>query len=884
MSLRRQLQRGLRALTQRTAVDHELNEEIEFYYEQEISRLMARGLTQAEARRQVRLQLGDSSNAVEEVRVSGWENVFEGVLIDLRHAVRRLRNSPGFTIVGVLTLALGIGASTAIFSAVKPILFDTLPYKNADRIVMVADRSREGFPLDVTFGSYRELVQRTRSFAAMAVMKAWQPTLTGTVMPERLDGQRVSADYFRVLGVTPALGRDFLSTEDVARGENVVILSHGLWQRRFAGDRAIVGRAITLNDNPFTVIGVMPAEFENVLAGTADVWAPLQYDAALPTPESREWGHHLRLAGRLRAGVDREVATRELNQIAAAPLPQFVRMPWASMDRGLIVSSLRDDLTRGVRSALLAVIGAVLLVLVIACVNVTNLLLARGAQREGELALRAALGAGRNRLIAQLVVETILLSWIGAVVGLAVAKLGVRALVALSPPELPRVSAIQVDGGVFVFAFVVATSIGLLTGLFVALRASWRQAASVMHRRSGRVAGGDQRMRRALVVAQVALAVVLLVSGGLLLRSLERLFSVDPGFEPTNVLTMQVQTSGRRFDDDRITRQFFAQALDAVRAVPGVSAAAFTSQLPLSGDYSTYGLFLESAPALGPEEDGSGYRYAVTPDYFETMGIPLRRGRLLDTRDAAGAPPVAVINESFARWRFRGMDPIGQRIRVGGSEQPMATIVGVVGDVKQISLAVQQENAVYLPTEQGVWADRTLSLVARVRGDPEDLAPAIRDAIWRVDRDQPIWRVSSMDNLVRLSAAERRFTMVILDAFALAALALAAIGLYGVLAGGVTARLREIGVRSALGASRSDILGMIAGQGLALTGFGLAIGLTGAVAAGAALRSMLFRLSPFDPVTYGAVLLLMLLVCAAASWIPALRAVRVEPTITLRSE
>ena len=718
----------------------------------------------------------------------------------------------------------------------------------------------------------------------MAVIRVWQPALTGALTAERLDGQRVSADYFRVLGVQPALGRDFHSTEDVVRGDNVVILSHGLWQRRFTGDRAIIGRSITLNDSPFTVIGIMPAGFENVLAASADVWAPLQYDAALPSPESREWGHHLRLAGRLRAGVAHGEAADELNRIAAAPLPQFVRMPWASLERGLIVSSLRDDLTRGVRSALFAVMGAVVLVLAIACVNVTNLLLARGAQREGELALRAALGAGRNRLVMQLVVETMLLAWIGAAVGLVVAGLGMRALIALSPPELPRVSAIRIDTGVFAFAFVVASSIGLLTGLFVAVRASLRRAGAVVHCRSSRVAGGDQRTRQALVVAQVALAVVLLVSGGLLLRSLERLFSVDPGFEPANVLTMQVQTSGRRFDDDRTTRQFFSQALAAVHAVSGVNSAAFTSQLPLSGDFQSYGIYLESGPTLGREEDGSGYRYAVTSDYFETMGIPLRRGRLLDARDDAGAPPVAVINESFARWRFRGVDPIGQRLRVGGTEQPMATIVGIVGNVKQISLAVPQENAVYLPTEQGVWADRTLTLVVRVRGTPDDLALAVRDAIWSVDKDQPVWRVATMDNLVMRSAAERRFTLVILDAFALAALLLAAIGLYGVLAGGVNARLREIGVRSALGASRSNIIGMIAGQGLSLTGVGLAIGLTGAVAAGAALRSMLFQLSPYDPVTFGAVLLLMLLVGAGATWLPALRAVRVQPSITLRSE
>jgi putative ABC transport system permease protein len=881
MSLQRKLRRGLRVLLRRAAADSELREELQHYYEEEVTALMARGLTRAQATREVRLRLGDPGNVVEDVRVHGWEHLLDAVMTDVRHAVRRLHNSPSFTLASVLTLGLGMGASTAIFSAVKPILFDALPYEAADRIVMVWDRMQDGSALDVTFGTYREIVQRSRSFAALATLKLWQPTLTGGAEPERLEGQRVGADYFQVLGVQPALGRDFSEEEDRARGPNVVMLSHGLWQRRFGSDPGIIGRAITLSDNPFTVIGVLPSALENVLSPAAEVWAPLQYDAALPA-DGREWGHHLRMVGRLNDSVDLAMARRELDRIGQTPLPQFVRVPWASMSGGMMVSSLQDDLTRGVRPALLAVIGAVLLLLGIACVNVTNLLLVRGSQRGGELALRAALGAGRDRLIAQLVMETMLLALLGAVAGLGVARLGVRALVALSPPELPRVSAIGIDAGVLVFAFGSATLIGLAVGMFVALHVARRQPGVVVQRRSVRVAGGDQHARRVLVVAQVALAVVLLVSGGLLLRSLQRLFAVDPGFDARQVLTMQVQTASRRFEADDETRRFFAQALDAVRAVPGVSSAALTSQLPLSGDFQKYGLHLESAPALDPRADGSGFRYAVTPDYFRTMLIPLRHGRLLDERDRLDAPPVVVINESFARRRFAGTDPIGQRIRVGSMDQPWATIVGVVADVHQASLALTQENAVYVPTTQGYFADRTLWLVVRTKGEPAALATPIRDAIWSVDRDQPISRVATMDELVRRSAAERRFTLVIFNAFALAALLLSAIGLYGVLAAMVTARLREIGVRAALGASRRNILGLIVGYGVTLTTAGLVLGMTGALAAARVLRSLLFGVSELDPLTYAGVLLLILAVGVAACCLPALRASRVEPSIALR--
>jgi putative ABC transport system permease protein len=389
---------------------------------------------------------------------SGLENVVSGTG-DLRYGLRRLRGSPGFAAVSVLTMALGVGASTAIFSAVNPILVEPLPYPHAGRIVIVSDFGSDGSRLEVTFGTYRELVERSHSFDAIAVAKPWQPTVVGAAEPERLDGQRVTVGYFRALGVAPTLGRDLAASEDQVHGPNVVILSDGLWRRRFGADLSIIGRQVTLDDNRYTVIGVMPRGFENVLAPSAELWAPLQYDASLP-PLGHEWGHHLRMVARLRSGVTTAQAKRELDTIAHAPVREFPRAPWASLSNGLMVSSLQHDVTRAVRPALLAIVGAVVLVLTIACVNVTNLLLARGAQRRGEFAMRAALGASRLRLIRQVLAESLLVALVGGAVGLAVAELGVRALVALSPPELPRAHAIRVDATVFAFALAITTAIG----------------------------------------------------------------------------------------------------------------------------------------------------------------------------------------------------------------------------------------------------------------------------------------------------------------------------------------------------------------------------------------------------------------------------------------
>jgi putative ABC transport system permease protein len=868
-------------LRHRHKLEEQLEKELRFHLDQYANDLIARGHAPEEARRQAHLAVGRPEQMKEECRDARGTRWIEDLWRDFWYAVRTLRNRPGFTAIAVITLALGIGASTAIFSAVNPILFEPLPYPHAGRVMTLWDFGTDDAHLFITFGNFQELAERNRSFEAMAALKDWQPTMISSDTPERLDGQRVTANYFRVLGVPPVLGREFQEVEDRVNGPKVAILSYRLWQRRFNGDPAIVGRQITLDDSLFTVTGVMPQTFENVLAPAAELWTPLQYDATLPL-DGREWGHHLRMVGRLRPGVPMEQAQREIDAIARSPVREFTRAPWAAMKRGLILNPLQDDVTRGVRPALLAVLGAVLLLLAIACVNVMNLLLAQGAQRRGEFAMRAALGAGRMRMIRQLLTESLLLAALGGGLGMLVANFGVAALVALSPTGLPRVNAIAVDSGVFAFALVVTAFIGLGIGLIPAMHAYREDLQVGMRQNSRSTARSHQNMRRALVVAEVALALVLLVSAGLLLRSMERVFAVSPGFTASHLLTMQVQTASRRLDDDQANRRFFAQVLRATSDVPGVSAAALASQLPLSGDQlGTYGVRFESSE---PGKNESALRYAVSPGYLETMNIPLKRGRLLDSHDVAGAPIAVVISESLAKRKFQNGDAVGRRIHAGPEAAPWATIVGVVGDVRHTSLVAGIDDAFYMTSAQGWFADNPMSLVVRVNGDAAALVPAIKKAIWGVDKDQPITRVVTMDALVAASEAERRFALIVFEAFALVALALAAAGIYGVLSGSVTERTREIGVRSALGASRADILALVIRQAMTLTGIGVMIGIAGAIAASRALISLLFGVSRLDPITYCGVITLLAAVAALAAWMPAWRAARVDPVRALRAE
>jgi putative ABC transport system permease protein len=893
------IRRRVAGLKLAPARETEIVEELAQHLDDRYQELLADGASDADAERLILAELSENELFSElrtierktppEPIVTGTNrkiNMAADIWNDLRFGIRILQKKPGFTAIAVITLALGIGASTAIFSAVHPILFESLPYPDASQIVTISDDfGTSNSSVGMTFGTYREFVQRSRSFSAIAVIRPWQPAMTGSGEPERLEGQRVSASYFQILGVSPALGLNFNASDDRPNGPNTIIISESLWRRRFNSESAIIGRQVTLNGNSSIVIGVMPRAFENVLSPKVEVWTLLQYDASLPSLEGREWGRHLKMVGRLKPGVGTEQARSELNAIARTPLPEFPRPRHASLDSGLLLISLQNQVTRGVKPALMAVLGAVVLLLLIACVNVANLLLARGASRRGEFATRIALGAGRKRMIRQLLTESLLLAMMGGALGLFVAQFGVHGLMTLSPIELPRTVDTGVNAIGFAFALGITTLIGLGVGLIPALHACRGDLNTTLQQSSRRTAGGHQWMRRTLVIAEVSLALVLLVGAGLLFRSLSRLFAIHPGFDTAQLLTMQVQASGSQFDDEK-TRRFFTQSLDAVRGLPGVTAAAFSSQLPLSGDLEDgYGVKFESSASDNPEENRGAYRYAVSPGYLETMGIPLRRGRLLNEHDTANTPPVVLISESLARSKYQDEDPLGQRLRLGANDGPWSTVVGVVGDVKQTSLTTSQANAVYMTTDQWrLFADRALWLVVRSRDESAELAPAIRQAIWSVDKNQPIVRVATMDQRLATSAAELRFALFLFEAFGFVAVVLVTVGLYGVLSASVTERTREIGVRLALGAQRRNVLCLILRQGLTLTLAGVSLGLLASWAVTRLLTKLLYGVSATDPLVFGGIASLLTVVALLACYLPARRAMKVDPLVILRYE
>lgn len=802
------------------------------------------------------------------------------LLADVRYAVRNLLRRPAFAALVIGTLALGIGATTAIFSAVYPILIAPLPYPHAERLVVVSERAKDGTSGGIGYATIEDLRTMNHSFEAIAAITGWQPTITGRAEPERLTGQNVSFSFFKVLGVAPALGRDFREDEDVRGVPRVAILSNQLWRNRFGGDSTLIGKTITLSETPFTVIGIMPASFENIVGPQAQIWTTLRYNTTLPF--ACRTCHHVRAIGRLKADVTPRQALADLNTISArlvADHPSEYSAP------GMLAPTLAEQVTSAVRPALLAVFGAVTLLLLIACANVTNLLLARGAQRQGEFAVRVALGAGQGRIARQLLTESLLLALVAGTVGVGIAIAGVRGLVAIAPPRLPRIDAIHVNAMALLFTLSTATIIGLVFGLVPALHAARGDLYNDIKQSSRRGSGTRRVTRGVLVVAEVALALILLVGSGLMVRTMSRLLGVSPGFDSSHLLTMQVQANGQRFNDATVAGHYFGEVVAKIGTLPGVEAVAFTSQLPLSGDFDGYGVHIESKPNPNPENDPSAFRYAVSAGYLETMKIPLLRGRTIRGTDDANSPPVVIINEAFAKKMWPGEDPIGQRVRIGAYDTgAWWTIIGIAGDVRHVSLATEEPLAIYLPEDQWGFTDGALTFVIRAKGDAGALVPAARTAIWSVDRNQPIVRVATMESLIEGSEAQRQFTMLLFSAFSLVAMLLAAAGIYGMLAGTVTERLAELGVRSALGATPARILWLVVRQGVALMGIGMVLGLLIAALLSRLIGSLLFGIPQVDVTTYAAVTGLLAAVATAASWIPAWRAARVDPSEVLRAD
>jgi predicted permease len=694
----------------------------------------------------------------------------------------------------------------------------------------------------------------------------------------------VTSQYFNVYGVAPAAGRGFVPEDEQAGSANVVILSDAILRRRFGGDRSLLGKTIDLDGLPHTVVGIMPPTFANVIAPSAELWAPLR-DRVTGDLESREWGHHYKMVARLAPGATIASAMRETVNIGRYQTT-FARPAWANLSGGLLARAMQDDVAGPVRPSLLAIVGAVVLLLAITGVNVTNLLLARGNQRRAEMAMRVALGASRGRIVRQLLTESVVLAFVGGVLGLLVARTGVGALVASSPAALPRVDAIHVSARVFAFAFALTATVGLFVGLLPALGSTRAEGGEGLHQAARPRVGRHGPLRSALVVAEVALALVLLVGAGLMYRSVSRLMEVAPGIDASHVVTMQVIVP-RGASADSTLALSYDQTIAAVRQLPGVSSAAITSQLPLSGDVDGYGIEALSLPESRNGAAGSALRYAVTDDYFKTMGIPLRKGRLLDQSDRSGSRIAVLINESLARRLFGDRNPIGERLRFGpqiGDNQPWDEVVGVVGDVKHYGLAASAPDAFYIVPSQWGWVDNTQTLVVRATGDAAALVPAIKRAVWSVNQNRPIQRVRTMDSFVSASAGARRFVLLVIETFAIAALILAAVGLYGVIAGHVLERIREIGIRAAMGAAPTDLVRSIVGKSVTLAGIGVAIGIPIAFAATRVLQTMLFDVTRVDVPTYAAVVVLVGAVATVAAWAPARRAAGVDPTVALRSD
>ena len=802
------------------------------------------------------------------------------LLNDLRYGLRQLLVRPGFTALAVLTLALGIGATTAIFSVVNPILFQSLPYPDPDRIVRVTERDKDGGPNGTGYATFVDVHNTSTSFEALAVNSQWQPTLQGTGDPERLNGQRVTRDFFSVFGVRPFLGRDFTAEENVRAQRFVVILSYGLWQRRFGGDPSVVGKPVTFDGTQYLVVGVMPKSFENLISPTAELWAPLGYDLSLPY--ACRTCHHLGEYGRLKPGVSPEAARKELDVISGRLVAQY---PNEYAAPGMLVTPLQELLTQNVKPALLAVLGAVGLVLLIACANVSSLLLGRAMQRESEFAIRGALGAKRGRVVRQLLTESVILSLVGGAAGVGLAWAGIRGLKGIAPPNLPRLDAIGIDAGVLGFTAGVSILTGLLFGLIPAF-ATARPDLFAALRPGGRHTGhrSKRKARAILVGAEVALAVMLLTGAGLLMRSLERMLSVDPGFDPRNLLAMTVSLTGARYNDNDPTWAFWDRTLEAVRAVPGVELAAWTSQLPLNGNFDRYGVQIQGKLLANPEEAPSADRFSVTPDYLQTMRIPLKRGRGFTTADVRNSPLVVMIDENLARIGWGGADPIGQKVQYGGPDQPWRTVVGIVRNVQHTALDQDQARAALHPGIPGPVCRRRDGSGRAYPGrscGPRGGGPR-GDQVGGPHPADPRRGNHGAGALRHRAAA----TVHLRPVPGLRGRGAAAGGGGDLRSAGRQRHRAHPGNRHSLGARRAPnrAAGDGGAPGSALTVVGMAVGTAGALALTQFLQKMLFGVGARDPVTFAGVVVVLLAVAFGACLAPALRATRVSPLEALKAD
>ncbi|MCI0489238.1 MAG: ABC transporter permease [Blastocatellia bacterium] len=800
---------------------------------------------------------------------------------DLRYAFKMLKKNPGFTLVAVLTLALGIGINTAMFSIVNGVLLRPLPYSNPDHLVEISAWWKDFGQGSISQPEYFDLLDRSQSFESLGLYRHWSVNLTeGTGEPERLLGIRITPSVMEALKVPPLLGRGFSPQDGEPGSERVVLLSHGLWQRRFGGDPNIAGRTLLLGGENFRVSGVMPRGF-GFPDEAAQLWAAYKLDRA---NLSQRGNHSNLIIARLKPGVSRDQARAELDIISRDLRKEFPGNYPEGSEFRFHTESYSDTITGEVRPAMLILMGAVGFVLLIACANVANLLLARVTGREKEIAIRAALGAGTLRIVRQLLTESLALSALGGAAALALAWLAFRLLLALQPGDLPRIDEIQLDATVLSFNALLALATGVTFGLLPALKVA-RVDLQTNLKAGGRTSGGlsRHRTRSLLVVTEVALATVLLISAGLLLRSFQKILAVDPGFKSENILTTQISLDEARYPEREQRVQFYRGLIEELNAQPEIASTGGVSLLPMSGSTSDQSLEAEGfSESRSGQTDFIQYRLA-TPDYFKTLGIPVLQGRAFTDEDRRGNQNVAIISESLAQKFWGDSDPIGRRIRSGGPADSWFTVVGIVGEIHHSGMAADKPPIWYRPYYQAnPWL--TMSIVVRTHADPISALDRMRAAVRRLDPQQPIYSTSSMKEMISKSLAQERFNALLLSTFAMLALGLAAIGIYGVISYSVSERTQEIGIRMALGASRQNILKMVIGQGLLLTIIGLGIGLAAALTLTRYIESLLFGVSATDPLTLAAISILLAATSLLACYVPARRATRVDPMIALRYE
>jgi putative ABC transport system permease protein len=798
---------------------------------------------------------------------------------DVRYALRSYAKAPSYALAMMATLALGIGASTAIFSMVNGILLRPLPLPDAERLVYVNELGRAGGQISVSWPDYLDWRARARAFEGLAISREEPLTLTGLAQAERIRARRTTSNFFQVVGVQPALGRWFLEADDRPGGDPAVIISHEFWQTRLGGSATTLGAPLVLDARTYTIIGIMPAGFRYLRA--YDVFIPMGPIAGDRFLNDRGNHQGFNVVGRLRPGVTVDAAAREMSAIAAD-----LQREHPDTNPGITVRTepLAARLVAQVRLTLLVLLGAVGCLLLVACVNVANLLIARGASRQHELAVRAALGGGRLRLALQMLVESTLVSVAGGALGIVLASWLLRLLIAVAPDGTPRLDEVRIDAVAWLFAFGAAAACGVVFGAFPAFQASGIRGQAVLTRgRSAGAAASSHRLRRGLMVIEVALALVLLTGAGLMMRTLQQLTRVETGFQPDHLLTMRLALTGEQWTEPRRQR-FYTDLLAGVRGTPGVTNAALAFSLPIEGSQWN-SIFIARDKPIPPRPELPNAAFSpVSEGYFETTSTRLIAGRLFGAADTPTSPNVVVVNETLAAQLWPGESAVGKLIKQGWPEQPgtWREVVGVVGDVKFEGVTVKTPMQVYLPLTQE--SSRALAIVARTPAEPAAIASAVRAAVHNLDPDLPIYAVRTMEQMLDTSMARERMSMLILVVFAIVALTLASVGLYGVVSHGVTERTHEIGVRMALGAQPRHVLGLVVRQGLSMAMIGTVIGVAGAYALSRSVQGLLFGVTATDPVTFGAVVVMLLGVALVACYVPAWRATRVDPSTALRAE